>query len=360
MARQIKVGLFVFLGLALITCGVFLIGNNRHFWEAKVHYVAPFNNVSGLNQGSPVRLGGLEIGAVTDVSYSSDGKDSHVYVRLSVVRKESHRIMKGTVARIVARGLLGDKMVELSVPEGSHDLLESGGTLATEEPGDMFSKIDELSEKAKKTLDNVERATSSFSDPVFAEDLKGTVHDLRLILDGVAQNDSVAHRLLIDPHEGEKVDQALTNLNASSQRLNATLGALQDVTDQVRSGPGIVHAVVYDGDMSKNAAGALEEVHRDLQAIREGNGLAHSLIYGDDNTQHVMGNLNAMSDDLRAIVANVRAGKGTIGGLLVDPTIYEDIRSAVGNVERNQVLRALVRYSIKADEKKPQAAAPPK
>ena len=66
-----------------------------------------------------------------------------------------------------------------------------------------------------------------------------------------------------------------------------------------------------------------------------------------------MGNVNGMSDDLRQIVANMKAGKGTIGALLVDPSIYEDIKSVVGNVERNQVLRALVRYSIKADESPP-------
>ena len=32
--------------------------------------------------------------------------------------------------------------------------------------------------------------------------------------------------------------------------------------------------------------------------------------------------------------------------------MYEDLKSAIGNVERNQVLRALVRYSIKQDEQK--------
>jgi phospholipid/cholesterol/gamma-HCH transport system substrate-binding protein len=34
------------------------------------------------------------------------------------------------------------------------------------------------------------------------------------------------------------------------------------------------------------------------------------------------------------------------------------LKSAVGNVERNQVLRALVRYSIKADEQKPRVETP--
>jgi phospholipid/cholesterol/gamma-HCH transport system substrate-binding protein len=52
----------------------------------------------------------------------------------------------------------------------------------------------------------------------------------------------------------------------------------------------------------------------------------------------------------------MKAGRGTIGALLVDPSVYEDIKSLVGNVERNQVLRALVRYSIKQDEgQKPHA-----
>jgi phospholipid/cholesterol/gamma-HCH transport system substrate-binding protein len=86
--------------------------------------------------------------------------------------------------------------------------------------------------------------------------------------------------------------------------------------------------------------------------VREGNGLAHALLYGDSSSQHVMSNLNTMSDDLRVIVGNMREGKGTLGALLVDPTVYEDIKGVVGNVERNEVLRALVRYSIKADEKK--------
>ena len=88
------------------------------------------------------------------------------------------------------------------------------------------------------------------------------------------------------------------------------LADVQDVTDHVRQGPGIAHALIYDGEMSKNAAGRCSELHEDLEAIREGNGLAHAVLYGDDSSQHVMANLNAMSDDLRAIVGDVTPGQG--------------------------------------------------
>jgi len=68
-----------------------------------------------------------------------------------------------------------------------------------------------------------------------------------------------------------------------------------------------------------------------------------------------MTNVNAMSDDLRSIVSGVKNGKGTLGALLVDPSVYDDLKALLGNVERNQVLRSLVRYSIKQDDQ----AAPP-
>ena len=53
------------------------------------------------------------------------------------------------------------------------------------------------------------------------------------------------------------------------------------------------------------------------------------------------------------IVADVKAGKGTLGALLVDPSVYEDLKMVLGNVERNKALRALVRYSIRRDGSQP-------
>ena len=76
-------------------------------------------------------------------------------------------------------------------------------------------------------------------------------------------------------------------------------------------------------------------------------------LHGKGNGTEALANVTAMTGDLRVIVAGLRQGKGTVGALLVDPSVYEDMKLVLGNVERNDVLRALVRYSIKQDEKKP-------
>ncbi len=350
MSKSLKVGFFVLLGLVLIGASVFMIGENRNLWDPKVQYQAAFNDVSGLKPGAPVRMGGVDVGTVTGVGHSKSSEDPRIYVTLSVVKRESPRVREDTIARVVNKGLLGDKMIELT-SDGKLGILEAGKTLKTEEPLDLnkyIAKFDDIANKATKAVENVEQGTRPLANPQFGEDLTSTVHSLRVVMDGLAQNDSVLHRAIMDPHEGQKFDAVLSNLEASTANL-------RDVTEHLKSGPGIAHAVVYDGEITGHVAGSLDEVHKDLTAIRTGNGLMHEVIYGDTDTTHVMSNVNAMSDDLREIVHNLKQGKGTLGALLVDPSVYEDIKGVVGNVQRNEVLRALVRYSIKADENHPQA-----
>ncbi len=352
-AREVKVGLFVILGIAVAMAAIFLIGSSRRLWEPRASYRTAFQDVAGLKPGAPVRMGGLDIGEVMGVGHDGDVEDSRIFVSMSVVKKEAVRIRADTIARVAGKGLLGDKMIELSV--GAPDLphVAEGSLLPSEEPADVLAAANKVAAGAVKAIEKIEPLAQQLGDPKFAEDIRGSASDLHSMLDAIAHGNGAMHRLFYDPAEADQIRDVLANLNQTSARLNATLANVQDVTDQVRAGPGIAHALVYDGEMSKSTAGVVHELHEDLRAIREGNGMAHALLYGDDSSQHVMSNLNAMSDDLRAIVGNLKQGRGTLGALLVDPTVYEDIKSAIGNVERNEVLRALVRYSIKADEKKP-------
>ncbi len=351
MTKETKVGLFVGAGILTLAITVFMIGDNKQTWAPKVPYVAAFKDVEGLKPGAPVKLGGVDIGLVTGVGYSDVSTDAQIYVKVDIKKTEAVRIRRGTTASVAMMGMLGDKMLVLKVANPGAEPIPPGGRLETDEGADIIARVQGAVDKVNLRLDEIGELTKPLADPKFVKDIQQTMANLNEVTSALAHNDSAVHRLLMDPKEGEKVDVALANIDQATYKLASMMGSLQDVTDHVRSGPGVAHAVIYDGEMSKNAAATLSEIHQDLQAIRTGNGLAHAVVYGDDNTQRVLGNLNAMSEDLHAVVADMRAGKGTLGGLLVDPSIYEDLKSAVGNVERNQVLRALVRYSIKEDER---------
>jgi phospholipid/cholesterol/gamma-HCH transport system substrate-binding protein len=354
MKRQIKVGIFFIVGIVMAMVGVILIGNTSQLWSPRTDFRTAFSDVAGLKPGAPVRTAGVDIGQVQDVAPSGDPNDLRIYVTLSITKKEASRIRTDTVARIVNKGLLGDRMIELSVGSATAAPLTPDKLIASEEPADMFAAANRLAQQTQEAIAKITPLAQALGDPKFAADIKGAAEDMHSLLDAMVHGDGEAHRLLFDHNQADQIDGMIANLRSTSAHVDAMLADVQDITAHVKQGPGILHGVVYDGDMSKNAAGTLDEIHQDLAAIRQGNGLAHTILYGDEGTQHVMANLNAMSDDLRAIVQGIRQGKGTLGALLVDPTVYEDLRAAIGNVERNEVLRALVRYSIKADEKRPE------
>lgn len=356
MGRSVKVGIFVLSGIVLMGLIVFFIGDSKNMWEPKLKYQAAFRNVSGMKPGSPVRMGGVDIGAVTSVEHAEDPKDTSVVVKFNVVKTDSRRIRSGvrgpdgklvkpTTALVANKGFLGDKMLELTA-DGEGEWVPSGSTLPSDEGSDPIAQIQAIGARAESVLKNLEEGTKPLADPQLAADLKHSVHSLRVILDTIANQDSIMHRVIASPEDGARFSASLENFRASSAQL-------REFSTRMNTGPGLAHTLVYDPATAGHASGAVAEVHENLKAIREGNGLLHALVYGDTDTTHLMGNVNAMSDDLRAIVGDIRKGRGTMGALLVDPSLYEDLKSLVGNMDRNQVLRALVRYSIQADEGRP-------
>jgi phospholipid/cholesterol/gamma-HCH transport system substrate-binding protein len=159
-------------------------------------------------------------------------------------------------------------------------------------------------------------------------------------------------KLIKSPEESQRLSQVMQNLERATSQLNQTTASINAILARVEHGPGLAHEVLYGEESSKAVTqfgGAADELRLTLKGIREGNGIARSVIYGDEGSQQMVANLNQMSGDLKQIVADMRSGKGTLGALLVDPSVYEDLKVVLGNVERNKALRALVRYSIRRD-----------
>lgn len=359
LKREIKVGLFVLVGMTVFGLVIFLIGDERQAFERKDTYRAVFDDVQGLKRGSTVRMGGVDVGAVSDVRYSDDPDDLKLYVTFTVVKDEARRIRTDSWVMIDNKGLLGDKMVTVKPGSAGAERIVAGGVVPTKtakDLGDMMGQVANISAKAENVMGNLEKTTGAMAEERFTEDVKGTARSLNNILRSLDEGNGYAARLLKDPAEAEKLSRTLTNLEKTTAELNQTLRGVNAIVNRVQAGPGFAHDVVYGDAPTKTVTSfgnAAEELALTLKGIREGNGPAKSLIYGDDKSQELMGNLNAMSRDLRQIVAGVRAGKGTVGALLVDPSVYEDIKMVLGNVDRNKAVRALVRYSIKQDETRP-------
>jgi phospholipid/cholesterol/gamma-HCH transport system substrate-binding protein len=130
--------------------------------------------------------------------------------------------------------------------------------------------------------------------------------------------------------------------------MDAAVGHVEALLGEVRQGEGTAHALIYgkEGAVALTelgaAAGQLAALIED--AKRSPNGAVHQLVYGD--ARGMFADLGSAAADLKKITSTVAHGEGTVGGLISDPTVYEDLRQVLGNVKRNRLLRALVRFSI--------------
>ncbi len=150
------------------------------------------------------------------------------------------------------------------------------------------------------------------------------------------------------------------------------------MVEEVKTGDGVIHAAVY-GEGGKEtiseAQKTLAQARQILEDVRTKEGIVHQLIYKEDNGATIANvtaatdNLKVASDDLKTttadvkeIVAEVKRGEGTLGALIKDPSVYEDVKVLLGNVKRNDAVKALVRYAIEREDQiaSPKKAAPTK
>ena len=101
---------------------------------------AQFDSVSGIHDGSDVRIGGVKVGTI--VSETLDPNTFLANVRISI--ENAYKLPDDTVAKIVSSGLLGDKFLAL-VPGGSEQTIPPGGRIKfTQSPISIEDLIGQL------------------------------------------------------------------------------------------------------------------------------------------------------------------------------------------------------------------------
>ncbi|NOK18224.1 MlaD family protein [Corallococcus carmarthensis] len=359
----VRAGLFVAVGLAVAGVVVFFIGRESNLFQRQVIFHAYFQSVDGLSDQSPVWIGGLKVGRVNGVSFSPDLKDSRLQVEFQVASAYANRIRADSVARLTSMGVLGDKAVDISLGSADQPAVEPGGVIKSSSGGDLstlMSSASRVMENSVEISESLKDAVKVYTNPQLSRDLAKSVASLRSIMEEVEKGNGALHALIYDPRTGQEVNTLLANASGAARRMDGALGHVEAILGEVRRGDGTAHALIYgqDGAVAMRelgeAAGQLAGLLED--AKKSPNGAVHQLIYGD--AKGMFADLGSAAADIKTITATVAKGDGTLGALVNDPTVYDDLREVLGNVKRNRILRALVRFSVSNHESLDQVGAP--
>jgi len=376
---QLRIGALVLVAIALFMGFVLSIGQRSTLFQERYSLVTSFSSTEGLAVGAPVRLAGVTVGNVTRISFGRDPKDRRIAMTLSVERRVQERIREDSVASIGTIGLVGDKVLDITVGSFDRPELQPGARLGSLDPLDYSV----LLQKGDRILDHVTRIGASLDEFLAGggqpgkQNLNEAARSLRATLVEVEKGQGLLHDIIYGKEGGEllgRIDRTVQSLEKTTRaietergllhaliytpqedtlgKLNRTVANLDDLLREAKEGQGLLHVLLYD----KGGAEVLTRLNQTsaqleglVKEVREGKGLIPSLFFDPTGKKALedllaaASGVRAAANDLQSIVANVRQGDGTIGALLADPTVYEDLSALLRGANRSTLLRSLIR-----------------
>lgn len=356
------IGVFVATGLLVFGLMVFLIGKEKRMFDTRVAIEAHFPNVAGLAVGADVMLAGVPVGYVSNIKFPLLNKDMPGLVRdITITMKVSKSaldwIREDSIARIDSKGLLGDKIINISIGSPELPKMQESGMVKSTPPVDFNKALQQAQEILENVTETVADARDIFKGFV-AEGgdaaLAGTAKSLQRIFKEVETGGGPLHELIYDRGAGSDTKKAIKNFSTTVAKIGEVAQDVQAITKAVKEGDGLINALLFDKAGQQTVAHmnkSLENLSLLLGEVKSGKGILHDLIYVEDNGQFLR-SLNAAARDLETVAADVKKGKGSLGLLLRDPSIYNEIYGLLGNLRRNRLLKAIIRYGISHEEKK--------
>ncbi len=287
--REYSIALMVISGIVLLYFGInYLKGLN--VLQGRNVYYAVYPDVSGINDASPVLFHGMRVGQVigTDMLPDGTGRIAVAFQineeRLKLTRDARAEIFSADLFTRAIQLVQGDSTVLAT----RGDTLDSGAQLSIT---DNFSQqIDPLKRKAEAMIANVDSVLTA--------------------LQGVLNVD------------------AQRELNASFVSLHGTLENVRRTTDRLdallAAETGTIKGALENlNTVSATLAANSDELHRIFANM---DSLAASL--ADGRLDKLMANVSATSEQLKQAMSSVNEGRGTLGKLVKDDSLYANLNSA--------------------------------
>lgn len=283
ISREFKVGVFAILVIGVSWWGIKWLGGQDILKRSNTYY-AYYDDVTGLQESSRVRLRGVIVGNVQEIELLGDS----VKVELSIESKYADMITSNSTAEIGSAGLMGG--MEVYIVQGdSEAILEDGETIKGRMKPDMLgsladkgselieglnqtvSEVNTLlggnSEKLTQFVANLESMSSSIDGILHssASDINSAMDNLNTFTTTLAENTDRLESMLtnLDTFSGSLAEADLIN------QLSSTVASLNQVLTDIESGDGSIGKLLTDAELynSLNSAGEnLSLLLEDLKA----------------------------------------------------------------------------------------------
>lgn len=350
--RNIIIGIFVLGGLTALGILIVKFGEATTVLRTGYEVQARFNRVMGMREGLDVTLAGVSVGRVKRVDLLDRQAPNEGAVVVLEVRSE-FSVPSQSVATVV-QPLMGQPTVNIVPPPAPTPPVPRDGTAML--PGEQLNPLSQIIDP--RMMATVEKTTARIGQ--LAEALTPAAHDLHVLLQKRTTDEVDAARIAATrPGEPPTTQEVTANLYTAVQRLNNVLERVETVVgdpavqNNFKEGIANLHAASED---ARQAAAGFREFSQ--QAREVGTKVDALTVKMDATLDTTRRNIDELGKSLLAnsdkmsklfdyfILASrdMAEGEGTLGMLLRDPKLYEEVLLTVRRLKDAATdLQALIR-----------------
>ncbi len=284
LSNELKVALTILAALLLGFAGYRVMSDLPVLRQSKIIYTY-FERADGLTAGNYITINGVKVGSVKRLELT--GGDS---VRVTLSFDLNMEVPQGSVALIESSGLLDEKAITIHRGTSSEEV-PYGGTIKGVYRGGMMETLKNEGEKISEDV------TQSF------EQLNQLLAELNEVMTGENRG---------------KVEQVLTNLQSTTNEIS---GIFQHRREELESS--IHHAQRFLANLDTVSTDNKSRVDSVLT------GMESSLTEIKTLSQ----NLSQSNDQLQQILGKINNGEGSLGELVNNPALYNNLESLTANMD---------------------------
>ncbi len=337
IATETKVGVFVVLGIIILTLFTIRVGKIT-VREAGYRVYAKVDSAAGLDKNSPVRIAGVQVGKVEDIAL--EGAKARITLNLPLHVK----IPVGSKVYIRSAGLLGEKYVEIIFGTGA-EVIQANGQV---EEGGPSVDVDRVLTQLSSIGEDIKSVTHSLSLAVGGEKgeqtlrelvggAKETVVSLQNITQSIQQGEGTLGKLIKD-------DTLYVQTQQTIGQARETLATLNKVSREIERGEGTLGKLVKDDALYTETKATMVEARETManlnkvsKQIESGEGTLGKLVKDEAlyvETKATMVEARETLANLNKVSKQIEGGEGTLGKLVKDEALYDDTRRAVKSVQK--------------------------
>lgn len=278
ISKEVKVGFFSLLGIALLIWGYnFLKGTNILYKSKTLYTIYP--SVAGLAKSSPIIVNGFQIGVVEEIKFHPNNT-GQIVVDM-VITETDFLIPDNSIASLVSLDFLGSKAIAIKIGNSGKNVM-SGDTLIADLEKSMF---DDVSEQILPIKDKAEKLMIS---------LDKTLAQLDVVLKDVDD--------VLNDRNKQRFSDALFNLNA-------TIISYKEVAESMNTSMKTLQPTLKNFKTFSDSLAVLE-MNATLQKAQ------------------------ATFDDMSVIMAKIKNGEGSMGQLINNDSLYFNLQSATKDLDK--------------------------